>query len=405
MTPGRRDCSRVVIALATLAASPAAPAQSADEGLSFSASQAVRHESNLFRLPDGIDPNLILGRPSTAESIDITTLRMRYAKDYSLQHIEIDLSLVNYRYRTYKAQDQLAQNYGLEWRWALTPRLTGKVRADRNTAVSGFDNASTVSSRNESVRRYEVIDASYELDGAWRALAAVQHTRNIFAQSQVGEDGSSLRSGELGLRYQAPTGSAVTLRLRQGHGQTLKSNQSLTPQNDNDFNQTEQLLDLRWQMSAKTLAEASLGLVERDHDRDASRDFSGTNTSLSLSWAATAKTRWAVRASSEIGSNQTSASNFVRTNRLGLSYDWQIGAHTNLQLSVAQSRRSFGGAQPGQAPNTLRDSTREMSVMLRWSPTRNITLETSLQHTGRRSNQASQAFSNLQTNASISALF
>jgi exopolysaccharide biosynthesis operon protein EpsL len=376
-------------------------AQQADNGVNVSASYGVRYDSNLFRLPQGSDSNLILGQPSTAEAINISTLRLSYDKSYSLQQVKLDLALLDYKYQTYKAQNQLAFNYGVEWGWAITPALTGKFRAERNTAIGGFEDARTLSARNESVRSNESLDAFYELDPVWRVLASIQQTRTIFAQPRVGEDGSMLNSAEAGMRYQTAKGSTTTVRLRRGSGRVLTTFQLPKSQSDNDFDQTERIIDMRWHISQATVAEASLSQVQRIYARNSTQDFSGTNTAFSLIWSPTAKTRWTVRSSQDISPYQTIDSNIVRISRTSLAYDWQISTRTNLQLNVAQARRRSSSTQLAQTICNLCDHSRDVAARLSWSPTRNVSLETSLQNTERKSANANQVTSNMQVDTSL----
>ena len=110
-----------------------ASAQTAD-GLTLRAGHTLSHDDNLFRLPDGVSPQAALGRPTASETVGISTLGASYARDFSLQRLEVDVSLVDYRYRNFSRLDLLATNYDLTWRWAVTPRLRGALVAEIEAA-------------------------------------------------------------------------------------------------------------------------------------------------------------------------------------------------------------------------------------------------------------------------------
>lgn len=378
-------------------------AQTAD-GLTLTAAYSLQRDDNLFRLPDGVDPQAALGRPSGAETVAIGSLGARYAKSYSLQRIELDLSVVDYRYRTYSRLDLLATNYDLAWHWSLTPRLRGTLRAERDESVNTFDDASVLTRGNQRVRRYEGFDALYELDGVWRLVGGVQSTRNQNEQPLVGEDSYTTRSADLGLRHDARSGSSVTLRWRRGSGNTLNGAAPPAPLRDTDFDQDEQLLDVRWPLSAKTTIDLNLIRFQRSHDRVAARDYSGSNAALGVRWAATAKTLWSLRWSSDLSSYQTTNASYTRTERLSASHVWQIAARTSLQTSLSESRRRYLGAPPGQSPDPQRDATRDASLGLRWNATRNLSLDASLRHSQRRGNRPGLAFSSTQAVVGLTVL-
>lgn len=395
--------ARRVLAALVICTSPVALAQTAD-GLTLTAAYSLRHDDNLFRLPDGVNAQAALGRPSAAETIDISSVGLRYGKSYSLQRIELGVSLVDYRYRTYSRLDLLATNYDVTWRWALTPRLRGTVVAERDESVNSFNDTSVLTRGNQRVRRYQGFDAQYELDGLWRLVGGVQSTRNQNEQPLVGEDSYTLRSVDMGLRYEARSGSSVTARLRSGSGNTFNGAALPSTLRDEDFNQREQVLDVRWLLSEKTTAELNLVHFDRTHARLALRDYSGTNTALSLRWAATAKTLWTLQWASDLSSYQTTNASYAHTERLTATGLWQVAARTSLQASVSESRRRYLGAPPGQQPDTQRDATRDASLGLRWNATRNLSLNASLQRTQRSGNRPGIAFSSTQAVVGVSLL-
>lgn len=373
-----------------------AAAQTAD-GLTLRAGHTLSHDDNLFRLPDGVDPRAVLGRADASETVGISTLGASYARNFSLQRLEVDVSLVDYRYRTYSRLDLLATNYDIAWRWAVTPRLRGSLLAERDESVNTFDDSSVLSRGNQRVRRFQGFDALYELDGVWRLVGGVQSTRNQNEVPLIGEDSYVSRSADVGLRHEALSGSSVTARLRSGSGNTFNNGVALPATlRDTDFKQREQVLEARWLISDKTSANLSLVRIERTHARLASRDYRGTNSALSVRWAATAKTVGTLQWGSDLSSYQTANASYARTERLSASWLWQIASKTSLQVNLGESRRRYLGAPPGQPADPQRDTTRDASVGLRWNATRNVALNASLQRTQRSGNRPGLDFSSTQ---------
>ena len=102
-----------------------------NQELQFRASATVVHDSNLFRLPADANLLALIGRDSAAERVAITTLGVNYNKAYSLQNVELDMSLVKYDYQNFSYLGFSAFNYRGAWRYAFTPRFRGTLSSER----------------------------------------------------------------------------------------------------------------------------------------------------------------------------------------------------------------------------------------------------------------------------------
>ena len=106
--PLRRFYCLPLLALA-LGVPALAWAEGADD-LTLSASIGLIHDSNLFRLPSNINLLPLLGRSSAAETINTTALGLNYQRSYSLQKVEFDVNVTDYRYRNFGYLSFLATN-------------------------------------------------------------------------------------------------------------------------------------------------------------------------------------------------------------------------------------------------------------------------------------------------------
>ncbi len=376
------------------------------DGFSVSASYAIRHDSNLFRLPDGLDPETVLGGSSGAEDISVSSLGLRFAQNYSLQRVELNLGLVDHRYHTYSSLDLQALNYDATWRWQLTPRWRGKLFADRKESVNSFDDARSVSGSNQSVQTSTGVDALYEIDGVWRAVGGMRHNRSQSQQQLVGEDSYRTRSADIGLLYDARSGNNLSYRVRRSTGRTLAANgEPMALPRDDSFSQTDHELRARWALSGQTIAQFGLTHVARTHSSLPNRDYSGFNTSVNLNWAATGKTSWNAGWSSDLAAYQTDNSSTARSERLNLGMVWRIAPRTTLSASLAQTRRRYLGAPAGQPANPRRDTTRDEVLGIGWVATPHVSLNASLQRTQRNANLPGLAFSSTQAVLSTNAAF
>ena len=380
----------------TLSGGATAWAQSRD-GFSMTASYSLQHDSNLFRIPDGVDPQMVLSGASGAEDIGITSAGLRYAQTYSLQRVELELSLVDYRYHTYSQQNLLAKNHDAAWHWQLTPRMRGSLTSDRKATVNSFDNASGVSIANQRVISHTSLDALYEVDGVWRLVGGLHRSREKNQQQQIGQDSYSSRSAEAGLRYDAKSGSHLVYRLRQSSGRTFDASGSIpSTQRDDEFEQLDNELKARWAFSGKSSFDLGFTHIDRTHPRLSERDYSGINAAADLNWEATGKTLWSAGLSRELSSYQTSNASYAQADQLRLGFSWLVAPRTTLRANIAETSRRYLGAPAGQASDPRRDTTRDSSLVVNWSVHQNMSVNASWQRTQRRSNQPGLAFSSNQ---------
>lgn len=394
------------LALLAMGSGGDAFAQARDDGFSVSAAYSFQHDSNLFRLPDGVDPMLVLGRPSASENIDVSSLGLRYAQNYSLQRVELDVGMVDYRYSTYSRLDLQALNYDAKWRWQLTPRWRGSLFSSRKESVNSFNDTRGAGVANQSVQTNTGLDALYEIDGVWRAVGGVRRNRSQNQQQQVGQDSYRSRSTEIGLLYDARSGNDLSYRLRRSTGQTLDANgQPRVLLRDDTFTQTDHELQARWALSGKSTTLLTLTHLSRTHPGRAERDYSGVNAAAAVSWSATGKTLWSAGWSRDLSGYQTANASYARAERLNLGFAWQIGPRTSLNASLAQTQRRYMGAPAGQASDPRRDTTRDSSIGVNWSVTDHVNLNASLQRTQRSANMPGLAFSSNQAVLGVSAGF
>jgi len=387
--PRRRSAAALPAAAGLLAAALllAAPPARADERWELRASYRLVHDSNLFRLPDGVDPLPLLGRSSRAETLDIYALGFNATLQHSLQRLELAAGIVEHRYRRYPHLNLRARNHDLAWHWALTPRLTGSLRSERDEDVNELaDAVAAAGAGNRRVRRHDSLDAAWDVGGAWRLVAALRRQEDRSDRPLIGQDSQRSDQAEAGLRHDAGGGSSAQLRLRQSAGRTGDERGALALGRDPRFEQRDLVFDLRWPLGGRTLLDLGLTHLEREHPRLAFRDYDGLNARADLHWEASARTRAALRWSSELASFQTDNASHSRSQRLGLSLSWLASERLQFDASAAQTARRSLGAPPGQALDPRRDTTRDLRLGLRWSIGRHLAVDGALERSEREVN-------------------
>jgi exopolysaccharide biosynthesis operon protein EpsL len=367
-----------------LGAMTAACAQT-DQGLQLRASETLMHDSNLFRLSDSANVKESTGRDSSSDTLATTTLGLSYNKAYSLQRIELDVSLVDNRFQNSDYLNFTAYNYSAAWRWSLTPRLRGTLQSSRKEGLNSFSDYQYSTLRNLRTDTATGFDALYELTGAWRLLGGVSQTKQVNEQVLLVDSDYSFNSAFLGGRYDFSSGSTITYKATASSGSYLNRSLSAANLTDDGFDQTESDLRLDWVVSNKLTASVNAGYVQRSHPHFAQRDYSGLQGGASLIWVISGKTSLLADVSRKLGAYQATYANYARTDRLSVGPNWQISAKTTLGLSFDISHIDYLDSPFASNQTTRQDTVRDIRLSLAWQPSQSTSISASVSNATRSS--------------------
>ncbi len=325
-------------------------------------------DDNLFRLPSS----------AKSDTISSTTLGLKFAKNYSLQRLELEGSVSDYRYQTFSYLNFTATNYTAAWRWSATPRLHGNLTTSRSEALNSFADYRNYDTRNIRTDETSRFDGIFDI-GPWQLLGAVGTIKRSNSQTFLQEGDNTLDTVEGGVGYSFPSGALISAVSRHGRGEYFKQSQpNPATQIDNRFDQDEQELRLTWPITGKTQLDGRLAHVSRQHAHFADRDYAGTIGNLDLRWMISAKTSLVTSLAHELASYQTTDSSYSRTDRVVVSPLWQISEKTRLRLRYDYARRDYLGPLAGVTASNRQDTLRVSSLALEWQPLRTLFLSASL---------------------------
>lgn len=382
----------------------AAPARAQGEDtLKFNAGHTQLSDSNLFRLPASANVSALIGKPSAAEQIGITSLGLRLNKAYSLQRFELDLNLIDYSYQNFSYLSFTARNHDAAWRWRLTPRLHGNLTTDRKETLNSFADYQGYNQRNQRTNTNTRFDAEYELGGAWRVIGGVSQSAQTNLAPLVAVSDYSATSADMGLRYASVSGNSLTYSVKNANGQYLNRVLSSAGLLDDSYHQTDRELKLHWLISGKSTADVSAAYISRTHPHFGQRDYSGVNTGVHLNWNLTAKSALVASWVRELSNGQTSSSNYIQTDRFSLGPIWQVSPKAVLRLRYEVARRDYLGSPAGLVVNPRSDTTHDATLSFDWQPYQHLIFSISLQNARRSSNLA--GFDYASNIATLSAQF
>jgi len=406
--PGRARTAWLLFRLFCLAGLCAVAPARADiyDTLNLNTSVTAQYDSNLFRLSAGADANALVGKPSAAEQVLVSSFGFKLAKPYSLQRFEFEANLVDYKYRKFSYLDSTALNYAGAWRWSLTPRAYGNLTRTRTQALNSFADFTGFGIRNLRTDENTRLDGSYELDGVWRLIGAAAEITRTNSQPFVQEGDNSLRTIEGGPRYVAPSGTTLSYVARSGRGVFFNRPQPIAAALlDNRFEQREHEFSLLWLISGKSNVTARVAHVDRKHANFSARDHGGNVANLSFNWGVSGKLRLTTTWSRELASFQSPSASYTSTERWVFNPVWQISEKTALRGRYDRSVRDFRGAVAVTPQNDRSDLLRSAQISLDWKPLRALTFTATLQNDRRASNLPGLDFNSVMVSLTVLASF
>ncbi len=335
--------------------------------LNFVAGISSRYDDNLFRTV------------SNEQSDTATTFfaGIRLDKKYSLQRFTLNATV---RKNSYKKNDYLnftAKNYDAAWLWALTPRLTGKISANRSESLNNFNDTQN-SLQNIRTQQNQAFIADYQVGGGWHALGGVSRNEQTNTQTLNAvnsDDTFSTKAVDFGVKYIFPSSSSITLmnHVRKGKFDDRQIDQA--SQFDVDYKEKETEVIVDWSVTAKSRVNLTTGYLKRESDDFSIRDFSGFQGALRYDWSPTAKINVGFNASSRLGGFQTSDDSYVRTNTFSILPRYAITPKIAMTSALNLTERRFLGKGAINASTINRvDEQKILRVGLEWSPTLNSTV-------------------------------
>ncbi len=338
-----------------------------------------QHDDNVLRSSQG----------AVADHIWVANAGVRFDQTYSLQRVELSADLDAYRYDRSSGLNFNALNYLAAWHWGWGPLWSGRLGSERRQWVDRLGDA-TGQGLIRRIETTQLAQAQYRLNPSWRALVGVYDRRQDNTDPRGQEPDSTVRGGELGLRYVLPSDSSVAYRLRQGRGSYAGA---AAQSASGDFTEREHVFDGSWVATGALRMQGQLGHLAREHAQEPGRDYSGWLGRLGAQWQVSGKTSVNAGLLRELATYQTLDASYYEGYRLYVAPQWQAGAKTWLRLRLEQGERQYKGALPGTLASGRQDRLSISSLELQWQPLRTLNLIASVQRDQRRSNIAGADFS------------
>ena len=381
------------------------------------ASQAITHDSNLYRLSDSAPAPI--GGLSKSDTTHTSMAMAGLEQIAGRQRWRADGSLSAVRFGNNSALNHQGYNLKLGADWASVERLSGSVNAHIDKALVRFNNDSLVTNAfGRNIVTTRGFDGTVRMGVVtrWTLEAGVAYQRADYSALSYAARDFRQSSVALGLRYAPSSALSFALTARQTTGQfphVPTQVTSLVPAPAGTTNVADHYsgsnLDwsTRWVASAASQIDARLSWGHTRFDRATGNDFSGVTGQGTWTWRATGKLRFEARVARERGQDVTALDLFAIGRAVDVSRTsttWLLGAthevssKINLTASLGGSNRDLVDTRATTGGSTTTTNTATsvhgsdhselQSLGLRWTPTRSVLLGCDVS-SERRSTQSS----------------
>jgi hypothetical protein len=174
-----------------------------------------------------------------------------------------------------------------------------------------------------------------------------------------------------------------------------------------NYNEDRARAFLKYVISDKTLLGASAGYLKRDYTSGGIAGFSGETWRASLQWQPRDKTQLLAVAWRELHAYPTAESDYYVSNGVSVSPVWFASEKINLSLLFSTEKQDYiGSAPPGlTVVGPRHDKVYAGQANLEYTPVRYITVDFSLRHEQRSSNQAQLGYNDTLASVGVTARF
>lgn len=365
-------------------------------GYSFSYDDNVSGISDAVRENQNLSDSDLSGTSHRAEaglSIDKRISQQVLSAKLNLTKVTSD------RLGTYNNKDLLGN-----WNWHVGDRVEGNLGVSYVQVLSPFVNFDEenidVNDPNLRTQQREFFDGSWLFHPSWRLRGGLSRDKLSYDLEPVGNRNEN--TAELGLDYLARSGSTVGMQLRHTRGDLPNS-----PALDNSYNQNELKAKISWLLTEKTQLLFLGGYVQRKHDSDSARDYSGLNARVIANWHPTRKVGVNLSGWREIGAidDLTAAStldqdvgstwdlaSYTLNQGVGIGSTWDLTS--KLRLDGQLKHETSDAAHTSLLAANRKDTLDTASLKLVYRTTEHLQLGVLVYHKNRDSNIAGNSYAN-----------
>ena len=306
--------------------------------------EQITHDDNLYRLPDGLDPSLVLGPgASRDDSIGTTSLALLGHWKQARQQVVLDTALAANRFAENTDLDYTSGHGAVDWNWQLGHRWSGLLEARHEQTLASFANTRSLEKDVFTTSGYRG-QLNFDVGPRWRLIGGARDATTEHENAARRGDDADLEDASLGAEYHTPRDSTLGWEYRRSSA--IYPSAPLVPGGGSasDYEDRRAAMNLGYAPSEKIALKASVGYVERTYLHAEGGNFSGDVWSVILQWTPAAKMQLAIESWRDLKAYLDAESNHFVSNGESFVAEWLPVDAIAVSLQISREDQLYIGA-------------------------------------------------------------
>lgn len=346
---------------------------------------ASAYDDNLFRLPDDVDEELVLGEPSRADWIRTIFAGLGLQWLPGRQRLTASLQALDQSFQRFSFLDNTGYDTAAHWNMAAGDSLTGTLDAGFTRQLGSFDNfrepvKDPIDSAHGDLDLGYLITPEIEL----RAGAGVRTTTH----GLDGREASNFRGSHwlLGVSRRTPLENRLGVEYRLDDGRFPEREVGPFSLADDGYQQQEGVVTFTWQ-GGFTSVDGRLGYSWRRSDNLEFRDYSGPSGSLRTRYVWSPKLMLDLNAYRRLESLDDLFSSSVTTTGLSFRPVWAPTDRIVVQANTGYVHRQFEDSGLFVGAPQPKENILSYGLSASYTPRTLLTLSAGYSHSQRSSDR------------------
>lgn len=381
-----------LLALGGLAGLALAQHALADDKLMLNATLARSVDSNIFRLPAGIDAEQFIGSAEQGDNITALSAGARLDLPYARQRVTANLKATRTSFARFSDLDYTGYDGQADWLWQFGNDWSGDL---------GWASTRTLASFNSSQERLRNIVStptlkarvSWQFAPGWLLEFAPQRGENRnSAEARKVNDYRAL-DREIGFKYLSAANTVLGLSARTNDYRFPTPQQVAGTPIDNGYRIRTLALAFDWRPTGSSRLSGYVGRQRYLYRQLSDSDFSGGYGRLVYDWNGGGVGVFNLSLRRDVSSYQRRSTfdvsaNHVLTRGVSITPSLLLSSKLRAQLNADYARQDYrGGVSAFQPAQERQDRVFSTGAGLSYQPRRELQFDLQYQRETRRSNQ------------------
>ena len=340
-----RSCALLAISTAASSAGFAATiAREPGDPFSFSLSEQITSDENIYRLPDDLDVTTMIpaSDASRDDLVSRTSAVVDGSWDLGKQELALNLAVDNNRYADNTMLNNTAGNGRVDWNWQLASDWSGQLGAGYGRSLAGFVNSRFLGKDLLESSDYHGA-VRYELTPHWSLSAKGRYGQGEHDTDARQIDNFDSRSHTFAINYLTRRGDELGFQYRRT-ATSFPNQQSVGGLfTDHGYVDRAASLELQYAFTVKTSFQGSMGYLWRHYPQSVIGDFAGPVWNVGLRWEPRSKTRVEISQFQELTAFLDAESNHFKARGTRLTLGWLPTSKITLSLAASREKHDYTG--------------------------------------------------------------